>query len=179
MWYFPLTLKKKPPTTNKHFRLSWKHLSPSYLTVLLQVRPHAGSIATSHQDVVGEVVDTWQWAGELASAGLVVVPHVGHHIIKLKYFTPFVLFAEARVEGNFGAVERGAVATRSRPRGTRWTRLTGLSRRSSWAWRTRKSRASSKAWFPLAVWEVWGLRGHNWQLPLWGGESVTHHFAAS
>lgn len=62
-------------------------------SIFPQVRPHAGSITTPHQNVVGEEIDTRQRAGELASAGLIVVTHIGHHIVKLQYFIAFMLLA--------------------------------------------------------------------------------------
>lgn len=55
--------------------------------------------------MVGEVVDSREWAGELASGGLIIIPHIGHHIIKLENFTALVLFAQTSVEGYFRAVE--------------------------------------------------------------------------
>lgn len=150
----------------------------SHLSILLQVRPHARPIAASHQDVVGKVIDTRQRTGELACRWLVVVPYVGHYVIKLQYFVPFVLFPEASVEGDFGSVEGGAIATGSRPRRTRWPRLARLSRGSLRTWGPRKSRAPSVALAAPAVWEIWRLRGNGCQLSLWRGESVTHHLAA-
>ena len=150
----------------------------THLSVLPQVGPHARPVTSSHQDVVGEVVDTRQRAGKLAGARFVVVPHVGHHIIELQNFTPFVLFPEACVEGNFGTVQRRAVATGPGPLWTRRAGFTGISRRPLWARRPRKSRASSEPLFAPVVWKVWGLWGDGCQLSLWGGESVTHHLAA-
>lgn len=61
--------------------------------VLLQVGPHAGPVTTSHQNMVGEEVDARQRAGEFASAGLIVVTYIGHHIVKLQYFIPLMLLA--------------------------------------------------------------------------------------
>ena len=167
MWSFQITV-----ALHKH-----KHRH-AHLPVLLQVGPHARPVPSSHQDVVGEVVDARQGAGELAGARLVVVPDVGHHVIKLQYFTPFVWFSEACVKGDFGTVEGLPVAPGSRPRWTRWARLARLSRGPFRTWRTRKSRGPSEPLFALAVCKVWGLRGDGCQLSLWGGESVTHHLAA-
>lgn len=153
----------------------------THLSVLLKVGPHARPITSSHQDMVGEVVDARQWAGELASTRLVVVPYIGHNVVKLQYFTPFVLLSEACVEGDFGTVDGWAISTRSRPLWTRWAWLARLSRgpfRTWRTWRTRKFRAPSITLFAPAFWEVWGLRGDGCQLSLWGGESVTHHLAA-
>lgn len=162
-------------TSEGHFKQPHSH---THLSVLLQVGPHARPIASSHQDMVGEVVDAGQRAGELAGARLVVVPYVGHHVIKLQYFTPFMLFAKACVEGDFGTVEGWAIATGPRPWWTGWAGLARFSRGPFRTWRTRKSRAPSEPLFAPAVWEVWGLRGDCCQLSLWGGESVTHHLAA-
>ena len=150
----------------------------THLSVLLKVGPHARPITSSHQDMVGEVVDARQRASELAGTRLVVVPYIGHNVVKLQYFTPFVLLPEACVEGDFGTVERWAISTRSRPWWTRWAGLARLSRGPFRTWRTRKSRAPSITLFAPAFWEVWGLRGDSCQLSLWGGESVTHHLAA-
>lgn len=154
------------------------HFKHTHLSVLLQVSPHARTITSSHQDMVREVVDAWQGAGELAGTRLVVVPYVGHHVVKLQYITPFMLFPEACVEGNFGTVDGLAVATLSRPCWTRWAGLARLSRGPFRTWRTRKSRVSSEPLFAFAVWEVRGLRGDGCQLSLRGGESVTDHLAA-
>lgn len=101
--------------------------------------------------MVAEVVDARERAGELAGAGLVVVPYIGHHVVKLQDFTAFVLFAEACVEGDFGNVQRRAVAARPGPGRTRWARPAWLSRGPSWAWRARNSRASSESLFSHAA----------------------------
>lgn len=148
------------------------------LPVLLEVRPHARAVPSSHQDMVGKVVDAWQRAGELACTGLVVVPHVGHYIIKLKYFTAFVLLPQAGVEGDFWTVNGLSVPSRPRAWWTRWTGFTRFSRRPFGTRRPREPRAPSKAVFPSAGLKVRGLRGDGCELALWGGKSVTHHLAA-
>lgn len=101
--------------------------------------------------MVAEVVDARERAGELAGARLVVVPYVGHHIVKLQDLTAFVLLSEACVEGDFGNVQRRAVATGPGTGGTGWAGPSWLSRGPSWAWRARDSRASSESLFPHAA----------------------------
>lgn len=81
------------------------YIKRSHLAILLEVCPHAGPISSPHENMIGEVVDARQGTSELASAGFIVVAHIGDHIIKLEHITAFMLFAQACIESNLRAVE--------------------------------------------------------------------------
>lgn len=55
----------------------------SHLSVLFEVRPHAGPIAPSHENMVGEEVDARKRAGKLASTGFIIVAHISDHVVEL------------------------------------------------------------------------------------------------
>lgn len=128
-----------------------KLVTLTHLPVLLQVGPHARPVPPSHQDMVGEVVDAGQRTRELACTRLIVVPHVGHHVVELQDLAALVLLPEAGVESDFRRVEGGAITVGSGPRWTRWTGLTGLSRWTFGTWGPRKSGAASEALFTPPV----------------------------
>ncbi len=128
------------------------HVQISYLSILLEVGPHASSISAPHEHVIGEEVDSRKRAGEFACGRLIVIPYICHHIIKLEYLTPLMLLAQTSIEGNFGAVEWWDVSPWAWTWRSRRTWLSWLSRWPTWAWwpwwplvSTKTPRASSSA----------------------------------
>lgn len=173
-----------------------------YLVVLAQVGPHAGSVSSAHQNVVGEEVDPGDGAREPSGGGVVVVSQVGHHVVKLKHLVALVLLLQARVKGDPGhrAVRgradcAGSCAGTRRSRRTGSPRLTPLSRWSSWTGWPRLPRSSPwpyparTARFPFGTLDESGKRAHEaavWDCPprggaAWGPGSVwiAHHSASA
>lgn len=75
------------------------------LPVLAEIRPHAGSVAATHEDVVREEVDAPHLAAELAGSGVVVIAKIGDHVVELEHLVTFVGALESHVEGNLGTAE--------------------------------------------------------------------------
>ena len=168
--------------TNKHTHTHTLYTNTGTdLSVLPQVGPHAGAISAPHEYVVGEVVDARQGAGELASGGLIVVAHIGDHVIKLEHLAALVLFAQPGIEGYLGAVQGGHVASGPWTWGALWTWLTPLS------WGAFSSLGSGDPWGPsesclcLSPSIIRWWRWHSTQLlaSLGGGVGVAHHPAAT
>lgn len=82
----------------------------AHLVVLTQVSPHAGSVSSSHEHMVSKEIYSRYGAGEFSRAGVVMIPEVCHHIVKLQQLVALVLLFEPRVKGDFGY---GAVGGRA------------------------------------------------------------------
>lgn len=94
-----------------------------YLIVFAEICPHAGSVPSTHQDVISEEVYPRYGAGKLPCCGVVMVPQISDHVVEFQHLVALVLFFKACVKRDFG---NGAVRSRAdSPRrgiGSRWPR---------------------------------------------------------
>lgn len=95
----------------------------AHLIVLAQISPHAGSVSSSHEHMVGKEVYSRYGAGEFARGGVVMIPEIRDYVVKLQQLVALVLFFEPCVKGDFG---HGAVGGRADGTGGHiWSRLPG------------------------------------------------------
>lgn len=81
------------------------------LPVFAEIRPHASSVAATHENVVSEEVDASYLAAELAGGGVIVIAKIGDHIVELKHLVAFMGALESHIEGNLGTAEGSAQRT--------------------------------------------------------------------